>query len=196
MSRITPIFALGGTLLLGACVAAPPSGPGIAVMPGQNKDFTAFQQDDASCRQYAQGQIGITPGEAAQQSQVNSAVVGTVLGAGLGAAIGAAAGNPGVGAAIGAGAGALTGTAAGANAGAVSGAAMQQRYDVSYAQCMTAKGNNVPPVASAAYAPYPGYAYPPPYPYPYAYAYPGYYPAYAYYPSGYVGFGWGGRHWR
>jgi len=195
MNRFASVgAAVLGTLALGACVTPPPAGPNITAMPPQGKSLEAFQQDDVACRQYAQAQAGISPGEAAQQSQFNSAALGTVLGAGLGAAIGAAAGNPGIGAAIGAGSGAIVGTAQGAQAAAVSGANVQQRLDVAYAQCMSSKGNTVPQVASSGGYPY-GYAPPPPgyaaYPYP---PYPYYGPYY--YPPAYVHVGWGWRRWR
>ena len=190
--RRMPSIALLGTLALGACTVAPPAGPSAMALPGKDKSFEAFQQDDASCRQYASVQIGGgSPAEAANQSMVGSAAVGTVVGAAAGAALGAAAGNPALGAAAGAGAGLLGGTAVGANAAASSGASMQHRYDMAYMQCMYGHGNSVPttPTAASAY----------PYPYPYAYpAYPGYYYPAAPYPSGYVSFGWGGgwhRHW-
>ncbi|MGH7090110.1 MAG: glycine zipper family protein [Stellaceae bacterium] len=191
MRCITTASVLALALALGGCVTPAPEGPSIAAMPPQGKSLAAFQQDDATCRQYAAATTGIAPGAAAQQSQVNSAALGTVLGAGLGAALGAASGNPGIGAAIGAGSGALLGTAQGANAAAISGESAQQRYDVSYAQCMSSKGDIVPNMTAAAGY---GYGYPPPaygYAYPYAYPYPYYYP----YP-GYVRFGFGWRHWR
>ena len=197
MSHTHRLSAVAATLLLGACVAAPPEGPRVTAMPPQGKDLQAFQQDDVACRQYASSQTGQSPGAAAQQSQFNSAALGTVLGAGLGAAIGAAAGNPGIGAAIGAGSGAIVGTSEGARAASISGANAQQAYDTSYAQCMSSKGNTVasaaPPPGRVAY----GYPPPPP-PYPYPYPYPYYY-GYGpyYYPQAYVrvGGGWGWHHW-
>lgn len=174
-------------LALAGCAVAPPPGPSVMVMPGQGKTFEAFQADDAACRQFAAQQTGIAPADAANQSLVGSAAVGTVLGAAAGAAIGAAAGNPAAGAAIGAGSGAVLGTASGLGAAQYSGASVQQRYDMGYVQCMSAKGESVPqmPAAQTAYAA-------PPYPYPYA-AYP-YYAPYPYYygPAVGVGFGWRG----
>lgn len=175
-------------VVLGGCVVAPPTGPSVAVMPGKDKSFEAFQADDATCRQFAAQQIGISPAVAANQSLVGSAVVGTVLGAAAGAAIGAAAGNPAAGAAIGAGSGAVLGTANGLGAAQYSGGSLQRRYDIGYIQCMSAKGENVPQIAS-----YPQSAYPyPAYGYGYTYPYPYYY---GYYPPGYVTFGFGGG-WR
>ena len=179
-------------LSLAGCVVAPPTGPSVAVMPGQGKSFDNFQADDASCRQYAAQQTGIAPADAANQSLIGSAAVGTVLGAAAGAAIGAAAGNPAAGAAIGAGSGAVLGTGAGLGAAQYSGDSAQYRYDLGYEQCMSAKGNSVPqPAAQTAYAPgyAPGYAYAP---YPY---YPAYYPYYYggpwYGPGIGIGFGFG-----
>jgi Glycine-zipper domain len=189
--RRLPSIALLSTLALGACTVAPPTGPSAMALPGKDKTFDAFQQDDATCRQYASAQIGgAAPADAANQSLIGSAAVGTVIGAAAGAALGAAAGNPALGAAAGAGAGLLGGTAVGANAASASGASMQQRFDMAYMQCMYGHGNSVPsqPTAASAYPyPYAGYAYP---------AYPGYYYPY---PSGYVGVGvgccWGRHHW-
>jgi len=183
MSRFTPAIAMIGTLALGACAVAPPTGPSVMALPAQGKSFEQFQQDDATCRQYGSAQIGYgSPAEASANSAVGSAILGTAVGAAAGAALGAAAGNPALGAAAGAGAGLLYGTAAGASASNLSYAAMQQRYDMGYIQCMSAKGESVPtnmggsgPYASNSYGPsgypaYPGYYYPGYYPY-----YPGYY---------------------
>jgi len=129
--------------LLSAC-AAVPTGPSVMVLPGVGKPFDQFQVDDMLCRQFAETQTGVPPGEAGRQRTIHTAVLGTLLGAGAGAAIGAAAGDAGVGAAVGAGSGLLLGTAGGAEAGAGASRALQRRYDVSYMQCMYAKGNQLP----------------------------------------------------
>lgn len=183
MLRIAPAVALAGTLALGACAVAPPTGPSVMALPAQGKSFEQFQQDDATCRQYASAQIGYgSPAQASTDSAVTSAIVGTALGAAAGAAIGAAAGNPALGAIAGAGGGLLLGSAAGANAANVSGAALQRRYDMGYLQCMSAKGESVPTTVGGAgpYAshPYGPYAYP---------AYPAYPAYYSYYPGYYYG---------
>ncbi len=162
-----PLIVTLALLALGGC-AAPPMGPSIMVMPGQGKSFEAFQADDAVCRQFAAVQAGIAPADAANRSLATSAAVGTVAGAAAGAAIGAATGNPAAGAAIGAASGLGLGTVAGLGAADYSGGSVQWRYDVGYAQCMSAKGENVPQMAAA---PRPVYAY---------HAYP-----YGYYPYGY-----------
>ena len=181
MRRSSRYVALAGMLALAGCAVGVPPGPSVAVMPGQGKDLAAFQQDDATCRQYALQANGYaSPTDVANQSVANSAVLGTVLGAAAGAAIGAAAGNPAAGAAIGAGSGLVLGTASGAGAGQYAAGSVQYAYDVSYMQCMATRGNSVPQAASAQYAygygAYP-YPYPAPYPYPYPYAYP-YYPGF------------------
>jgi hypothetical protein len=201
MLRLKEIATLCGALALGACAVAPPPGPTVMALPGQGKDFTAFQQDDATCRQFAAMRTGGTaPAQAANDSLASSAVAGTVLGAAAGAAIGAAVGNPAAGAAIGAGSGLFLGGASGASAAGYSAATLQQAYDMSYVQCMYAKGERVPtaatPPAAAAYPypyPYPGYA---PYPYAYPYAPYGYYPGFYGGPVGFVGVGFGYHHWH
>ncbi len=203
MLRAALLGPFAAMLALGACAVPPPTGPTVMALPGKGKDFTAFQQDDLVCRQYASAQIGYgSPAQAATQSAVGSAVVGTALGAAAGAAIGAAAGNPAAGAAIGAGSGLVMGSAVGAGTAYASAGAVQQRYDIGYAQCMVARGDTIqPPPTSATGYPYPAYPYSP--------YYPGYYPGYYYapYPAYYgypyagsisIGFGnywvWGGWH--
>jgi uncharacterized protein YcfJ len=143
------------SLFATAC-ATPPMGPRVAVMPGPNKPFEVFQQDEAVCRQYASAQVG---GEAQQANNqaVGGAVLGTLLGAGLGAAVGG-----GRGAAIGAAGGAVAGTAVGANGSERSQYGIQRQYDTAYQQCMYSKGNQVAGYQSAppAYRPPPSYGPP------------------------------------
>jgi outer membrane lipoprotein SlyB len=153
--RKTWVMLLVVMSLVSAC-AVVPTGPTVMVLPGVGKPFDQFQVDDVVCRQYAQQQIGVAPGQASTQSAVNSAALGTALGAAAGAAIGAAAGNAGTGAAVGAGSGLLLGSATGAQAGSASSATLQWRYDVAYTQCMYAKGNQVPGTASPPPPPPPG----------------------------------------
>jgi Glycine-zipper domain len=129
--------------LLAAC-ATVPAGPSVMVLPGTGKNFEQFQADDAVCRQWAAQQTGTTPRRAATESTVSGAAIGTAVGAAAGAAIGAAAGSPATGAAVGAGVGLLGGTAAGASSAEGSSWSVQRRYDISYMQCMYAKGNQIP----------------------------------------------------
>jgi hypothetical protein len=170
--------------LLAGCAVAPPAGPDVMVLPGPGVSYQQFQQDDYECRSVAANSIG-GGAQAATNNAVGTAVAGTAVGAAAGALIGAAAGNAGAGAAIGAGTGLAVGASAGAANAQASGADLQWRYDATYAQCMGAKGNQVPPMP----AQQPDYTYPYlPYP-PYAY-YPGY--GYLYPPVIFTyGFGWG-----
>jgi hypothetical protein len=162
MSKTWGVF-LPLVVFLGACSTLP-TGPNVMVLPGVGKPFDQFQVDDMVCRQFAQGQIGTTPGQVSTQSTVQGGAIGTALGAAAGAAIGAAAGNAGLGAAVGAGTGVLVGTAAGAESGYSTAGTLQWRYDVAYVQCMYAKGNQVPgtTAASSTYVPPPPNAPPPP----------------------------------
>ena len=137
---------LQGILGLTACAVSPPTGPAVLALPPEGKDLARFQQEDTSCRGYAQQQIGYgSPQQAADQNAVGSAAVGTAVGAG------GAAGT-------GAGAGLGAGSAIGASNASASAFVLQQRYDVAYAQCMAASGNSVQPFPGVAYAPY-GYPY-------------------------------------
>jgi hypothetical protein len=184
MRRIRFSAVAVAALALGGCAIVPPTGPEVVAMPGKDKSFAAFQADDAACRQYASAQIGNTaPGDAASQSAIGSTVVGTIAGAAIGTVIGAATGNPATGAAVGAGGGLLVGGAGGAGAAQASDAALQRRYDIGYAQCMSAKGESVQ-VPTVAYQAYPAYAYGPYDPY--------YYPPY--YGGVRLGIGFGFHH--
>ena len=163
------VSAVGAMLVLGGCVSVP-TGPSVMAMPGKDKTYEQFRADQQQCQQYAQDAIG---GQAAQtqNNAANSAAVGTAVGAVAGALIGAASGNAGAGAAIGAGGGLLVGSAAGSNAAAGGNYSMQQRYDMTYTQCMYSKGNQVqqPVQTTTVYTYHPRhYYYAPPPP-------PGYY---------------------
>jgi hypothetical protein len=147
LKQAKAVIAATTTLALLAGCAQPPIGPRVAVMPGPNKPFAVFQEDDAVCRQFAQQQSA-GAAEQGNNTQLGTAVLGTVLGAGLGAAIGG-----GRGAAIGAGAGALGGTAVGANQAGRGQYTAQQLYDNAYSQCMYSHGNQVPGYYAASPAP-------------------------------------------
>jgi len=140
------LLLLSVAVLLSGC-AVIPTGPTVAVMPGPDKPFEAFQTDDAVCRQWAHQQIGGTsPGQTANRSVAGGATLGALMGAGLGAAIGAATGNMGAGAAIGGATGFVGGAGMGSDAGGYSAYRLQARYDIAYQQCMYAKGNSLPGV--------------------------------------------------
>ncbi len=188
--RKRSIVGIASVLALGACAVQPPAGPGVMALPGAGKDFGAFQQDDATCRQYANYQSGgDASAQAATNNAVGTAVAGTAIGAGLGAALGSLSGQMGAGAAVGGVAGALVGGSAGASNAQVSSGNIQQRYDIAYTQCMYAHGDSVqsPPGGYR-----PGYVAG--YPAPYGYGYYG--PAVVVGGGWGWGGGWGGRGWR
>ena len=137
--------ALAASLLLGAC-APMPVAPTVAVMPGANKPFEVFVQDDQLCRGWAAHSVGQPGNDAAAQQLVGSAAAGAVIGALLGAAVGDHH-SAGVGAAM----GTLVGGSAGASQGAAISWNAQRSYDIAYQQCMYSKGNVVPQYR---YAPY------------------------------------------
>lgn len=165
----TMAVSLWALMALAGC-ATQPMGPKVQVMPAANKPFEVFQQDQATCKQYAADQVG-GQAEAANEKAVGTAVLGTALGAGLGAAVG-----DGHGAAVGAATGSVAGTAIGAGNSQRDQKSIQQQYDNAYAQCMYAKGNQVVPPAvpvivqpavvypapAVIYAPAPAVIYAPP----------------------------------
>lgn len=127
-------------LALAGCVSIP-SGPSVMVLPGNGKNFDQFRADDFECRQFAHAQSGgQTPDQAGSTSGVNTAAVGAVVGAAAGAAIG----RSGHAAAAGAGIGTAGGALAGAGAAQQTGRTVQSRYDMSFLQCMYAKGHQIP----------------------------------------------------
>ena len=139
MQVIKRILIVIMVCILAACVSLP-NGPSVMTLPGAGKSFDQFRHDDYDCRRYAYEQVGgITPRQASQTSGIESAAIG----AGLGAAAGAAIAGGG-GAAIGAGTGLLAGGLVGSGTASSSAYVNQQRYDISYIQCMYAKGHRVP----------------------------------------------------
>jgi hypothetical protein len=136
-SRIAGAMAL---LLLASC-ATMPTGPSVMVLPGQSVSFEQFRVDDYQCRQFAFAQIG---GTNASKAPNNNAVATAATATAVGTAAGALIGGSNEGAEVGAGSGLLVGSAMGANASQQSTDALQHSYDMSYIQCMYAKGNQVP----------------------------------------------------
>jgi hypothetical protein len=168
----TRLASLAGVLLLAGCAAPTPTGPTITAVPPAGKSLTLFQNQDYSCRNYAQQTVAYPA--ATQNTQGNgiaTAAIGTGIGAAAGALFGAVAGNAGAGAAIGAGVGLLGGSAVAANQTRRAGENLQQIYNSAYAQCMTSRGNGIAPQAYPVPVAVPAYGYAPP---------PGYPPAYGY----------------
>jgi len=145
--------AMAAVIALSAC-APTVMAPTIPVMPGANKPFDQFAADQQTCQAYANSQTAPMAAQANNQA-AGGALLTTMLGAGLGAAFGG-----GRGAAIGAASGALVGTSVAAQNSSLAGMSIQQQYDIFYAQCMYARGNQVPGFAPNQYAlpPYQGVA--------------------------------------
>ena len=129
-------FALGSLMIAGC--ATTPVGPTVRVMPGPYKPFEVFQRDQFECTQYADGQVA-----GGAESANNRAVGAAIIGTGLGLALGAATGD-GSAATAGAVAGGAVGATIGAGMSDEANYSIQRRYDIAYAQCMYAKGNQVP----------------------------------------------------
>lgn len=152
-ARLMVLLTATGSLC--ACATQPPPSPSFAVLPKAGESFADFQQHDTTCRSYALNASGATTKDADGKTVVKAAA-GAGLGAAAGALIGSASGHAGGGAAIGAGSGLLLGSIAGAQGRRREADATQRRYDIGYAQCMVANGEQVPSrPAAVVYAPPP-----------------------------------------
>lgn len=140
-----PLCIAGGAAaaLLSGCVSMP-VGPTVVAMPPPNKPFEVFVQDDQLCRQWAAASIG-----SGRDAAANRFAASAVTGAAIGAIAGALAGDH-HGAGTGAAVGTVIGSGVGAEQASATGWTAQRNYDVSYQQCMYAKGNVIP-----GYYPYP-----------------------------------------
>ena len=151
--RKTAMILFGAGALLAGC-AMQPVGPSVAVFPAPYKPFEIFEQDQYECGQYAGSQVA-GGAEAANNRAVGAAALGTALGLAVGAATG-----DGHAATFGAASGAAVGGAIGADQSERANFSLQRRYDIAYAQCMYARGNQVPGFQRSAAPPPP----PPPRP--------------------------------
>lgn len=149
---VKPGLLSAAVVVLSAC-AQMPSGPSVAVMPGPNKPFDVFMQEEQLCRGWAAHSVGIPGHQADADRLLASTVTGAVIGAIAGAMVGGDR-NVGAGAAL----GTAIGASAGANQSATSTWAAQRRYDIAYQQCMYSKGNHVPSYGDGYYR----YRAPPP----------------------------------
>lgn len=143
------LIAVAAVGVLAAC-AQMPTAPTIAVMPAPGMPFDVFQQDNAVCQLYARQSLGGNA-SAANSQVATGAVAGTAVGAAAGALIGGNSGAAGAGAAT----GLLFGTAMGASSANETTYGLQRRYNIAYAQCMYAKGNQVPGYSAPQYVPPP-----------------------------------------
>ncbi len=159
---VSKAAAVVSLIALSAC-ATMPTGPMVRVMPGPNKPFEVFVQDQNQCKAYAYQQVA---GQAEQENNkaVGAAILTTAIGAALGAAV---SHNAGAGAGTGAAIGATAGTAIGAGNSNDANYSIQRRYDIAFQQCMYAKGNQVPGYSAPTYSapPPPPASAPPPPPY-------------------------------
>jgi hypothetical protein len=129
------------TLALAGC-ATVPSAPTVLVLPGAQKSSAQFHDEQTHCQQQANAQVAPSV-DAVNNQATGSAVVGTLLGA----AVGALFGSPyytSASAAWGAGAGLMVGSSVGAGGSQAAQYNLQQRYEVAFAQCMVALGNQLP----------------------------------------------------
>lgn len=191
--------AIGAGFLLAGCAVQPPTAPTVMALPAPGKSLAAFQQDDYTCRNYAQQRTAYVAN--GNSPTANGAVLGTLAGAALGAGLGAVAGNAGAGAAIGGATGLLGGASVGSSRAAGSEYSLQQQYNIAYTQCMYAHGDSVrsppPGYTYGAYG-YPAYANG--YGYPYAWG-PGFGPGFwgpdfVWFGGGGWGDHWHGDHWH
>lgn len=153
--------AVAAALLLQGC-ASTPTAPAVLVLPGVRSSMPQYQADDGACRQFAQQQVA-PAADAANNQAAGSALLGAAAGAAIGALIGYGAygsyGNyANLSAAWGAGTGLMYGGAVGIGGSQAANGGLQQRYDTAYAQCMVARGHQLPGVVGRSAAP----ALPPP----------------------------------
>jgi len=153
------IFIVIISLFFIGCATAP-FGPTVQVIPAPGKSFGVFQREAEECQAWAfQRMGGQAAVDRANSDAVLQGVVGGAIGAGVGALTGAAMGHGGrssgrhaaQGAAMGAGIGTAAGAVQGAATSAYSTQQLQILYDNAYAQCMYAKGNQIPSVTQRNY---------------------------------------------
>jgi hypothetical protein len=135
--RAYTFIALAGVMVVSAC-AQTPMGSTVPVMPGPNTSLATFQNDQATCRQFAQQAVADQV-QGANLRGLGTAALTTALGAGLGGAIGG-----GRGAGIGAASGALGGAGLGAAGSSNTQRSIQAQFDNAFAACMFSLGNTVP----------------------------------------------------
>jgi uncharacterized protein YcfJ len=130
-------IGVAGLMVLSAC-AQTPMGSTVQVMPGPNTSLASFQNDQATCRQFAEQAVR-DQAQGANLRGLGTVALTTALGAGLGGAIGG-----GRGAGIGAASGALGGGGLAAIGSSNAQSSIQAQYDNAFAACMFSLGNTVP----------------------------------------------------
>ena len=135
--EITCFYRLGGCDDA-KCLRADADGVHRSGLPGPNTSLASFQNDQATCRQFAQQAVA-DQAQGANLRGLGTAALTTALGAGLGGAIGG-----GRGAGIGAASGALGGAGLAAAGSSNTQASIQAQFDNAFAACMFSLGNTVP----------------------------------------------------
>ena len=144
MRKVLSGFSSVAALAVLAGCAVQPTGPSISVFPAPYKPFEVFLADQDECQSYAASRVA-GGAQAANNRALGAAAVGTALGLAVGAATG-----DGRAASFGAASGGAIGTAVGASESDQANFSLQRRYDIAFAQCMYAKGNQVPGYQRAA----------------------------------------------
>ncbi len=75
MQKLTSILLL----LLSCGCATLPTGPSVTVLPAQGKSFDTFRAEDATCRQWAQQNIGASGQQTYNNNVATGAVAGTAI---------------------------------------------------------------------------------------------------------------------
>jgi len=133
---------------LALCLVASQVSAEVFAYPKKGQSQQQFEQDQFACHQWAKGQTGADPSQAAAAAapQRGGALRGAGRGAAVGAIGGAIGGDAGKGAAVGAAVGGTVGLArqAGRNQQAQQQAqAASSAYDRAYAGCMAGRGYQV-----------------------------------------------------
>jgi hypothetical protein len=147
MRRRLSVAAAALFIVLAGCVPTAMA-PTVVVTPGPGKSAAAFAADQSGCSALANQQIAPAI-QAANNQIVGNALLGATLGGGSTATAGAS--NSAVGANAAAGA-----ATAGATNAQTAQATLQHQFNITYSQCMYAKGDIVPgltPVATEEPAP-------------------------------------------
>src|SRR5262245_47860409 len=132
---------------LALCLVASQVSAEVFAYPKKGQSEQKFEQDQYACHQWAKGQTGVDPTQAAAvPAERGGGLRGAGRGAAVGAIGGAIGGDAGKGAAVGAAVGGTVGVArqAGRNQQAQQQAqAASSAYDRAYAGCMAGRGYQV-----------------------------------------------------
>ena len=166
MLTVRSATAIAGVALLAGCVEPPPgpAQPTVMAVPGQGKDYAAFQQDDGYCRQTAGNATGnVNPSAAAAQNGGGNGGNRHRIGSrGWRVCWVRRAGTRGRGRRSAQAAGYCWAAPMGRITPPIPGGSIQHQYNMVYAQCMIAHGDQVQGPYGRPYGPPPGYYSGPP----------------------------------